>query len=243
MTVLKAENITRTKDDGTPLFREVSFGVEDGEILVIRGPSGVGKSTMLRCIAQLDDLDDGSITLDGRMPDDFGIPVWRTHVAYVPQRPATLPGTPLDFYKRVCTFAANDSIDVGLKWNLSESVWHADWSRLSGGEAQRASLAIAVALEPEILLLDEPTSALDPETCRLVEDTILSRSGGCIWITHDPLQADRVATQILTLRRLAEGGAGGEAYQVSQNQYGTFRSTNTDCTITIEPDIPFKIVS
>jgi ATPase subunit of ABC transporter with duplicated ATPase domains len=65
-------------------------------------------------------------------------------------------------------------------------------------------LAIALSLEPDVLLLDEPTSALDPETCLLVENTILNRGGSCIWVTHDPAQAERVATRILTLRRLTD---------------------------------------
>ncbi|KAI8050881.1 P-loop containing nucleoside triphosphate hydrolase protein [Syncephalis plumigaleata] len=273
MPMLKAENLTRTKNDGTPLFRDISFAVGEGEILVIRGPSGVGKSTMLRCIAQLDEVDEGTVTLDGSTPDDFGIPVWRSRVAYVPQRPASLPGTPYDFYKRVCSFAAQrqrlkqliasrtpsaitpaiaaapatqttgdihdnealtSPIDVGLKWNLGESIWRTEWSRLSGGEAQRAALAIAVALEPDILLLDEPTSALDPDTCRLVEATLVTRPGGCIWITHDPLQADRVATRVLNLRRLEGGGASGEVHRASSAYYGTFSSTN-DIVVSIDP--------
>ncbi|RKP25257.1 P-loop containing nucleoside triphosphate hydrolase protein [Syncephalis pseudoplumigaleata] len=249
MPTLKAENLARSKDDGTQLFRDVSFSVADGEILVIRGPSGVGKSTMLRCIAQLDELDDGTLTLDGRTPEDFGIPTWRTRVAYVPQRPATLPGTPFDFYERVCSFAAQQqrlkqlvasrstpatTIDVGLQWNLGETAWRTEWSRLSGGEAQRAALAIAVALEPDILLLDEPTSALDPETCQLVEATLLGRVGGCVWITHDPAQAERVATRILTMKRPVEGGTSAEIHRASSAYYGTFSST-TDCIVPIDP--------
>ncbi|RKP05046.1 P-loop containing nucleoside triphosphate hydrolase protein, partial [Thamnocephalis sphaerospora] len=218
-SVLTAENLTRSKADGTTLFSQVSFQVRAQEILVIRGPSGVGKSTMLRCIAQLDELDDGWLALDNQTPEEYGIPTWRAHVAYVPQRPATLPGSPIDFYRRVCGFsaqkqrlaalrtarssadssAAHQAIDVGRNWNLSEGLWHTEWSRLSGGEAQRAALAIAVSLEPDVLLLDEPTSALDPDTCRLVESTLMARRGSCIWVTHDPAQAERVATRVLTL--------------------------------------------
>lgn len=103
--------------------------------------------------------------------EQTGIPKFRTHVLYVPQRPSMLPGTPRNFMQRICTFAALKSrvqaesgsnisnearaIDVAEQWGIDEELWDRPWSNLSGGESQRIALAAALGLNSaDVLLLD-----------------------------------------------------------------------------------------
>lgn len=169
------------------------------------------------------------------------IPTYRTHVLYVPQRPSLLPGTPRDFIDVISSFSSrkkskhNDhtfhtdlerAIGVAKVWGVDEELWDRNWSNLSGGEAQRIALAVAVGLDAaEIVLLDgasryshsgfsliiqrsypylEPTSALDPQSSALVERTLASELRSpdsalkaIVWITHSEEQARRVGTRHL----------------------------------------------
>ena len=86
--------------------------------------------------------------------------------------------------------------EIAVSWKV-DHVWEKSWATLSGGEAQRAALALALSTNPRLLLLDEPTSALDAVTRELVEDRL---SGvAAIWVTHDREQAQRVATRVIDL--------------------------------------------
>ena len=168
-----------------------------------------------------------------------GVPTYRTRVLYVPQRPSLLPGTPHDFLTVISSFSSrgkrskhNDPIyvmdmerpiEVAKAWGIEEELWDRNWSNLSGGEAQRVAMAIAVGLNAaEILLLDgkhryrvvqhlltlisEPTSALDPASSASVEKLLASelRAVGSalkaiVWITHSEEQGQRVGTRHLYL--------------------------------------------
>ncbi|KAI9299909.1 P-loop containing nucleoside triphosphate hydrolase protein, partial [Cunninghamella echinulata] len=182
---------------------DISLNVDKGDVLILRGPSGSGKTTLLKCLAELVPYESGDATLNNKSASEYGIPQWRSKVMYVPQRPAIHPGTPLDLFNMAKGFQAQksktfgDPTKIGMEWNLSESHFLENWSNLSGGEMQRCALAVALALNPDILLLDEPTSALDPESTLLVEKTLKTRT--CIWITHSPEQQSRVATKSLTI--------------------------------------------
>ncbi|KAI8324451.1 P-loop containing nucleoside triphosphate hydrolase protein [Martensiomyces pterosporus] len=205
--------MTKRKDDGQGadtehLFYDVSFNLHEGEVLAVRGPSGVGKTTILRCIAQLTPHDGGVCTIhtsDGqyKSPAELGVPRWRADVMYVPQRPAQLPGTPLDFIDTVNSFAVQtgrehyDPVEIAEDWGIAPEMWEKKWPELSGGEQQRIALAVALSCDPKVLLLDEPTSALDPQSTVLVEEALANRA--CIWITHDDAQEKRIATRTLTI--------------------------------------------
>ena len=189
------------------LYDGVELRVKAGETLIIRAPSGSGKTCLLRQIAWLDPLDSGELVLDGRSPLDWGIPAWRTHVAYVPQKIPDLPGSPSDMIETARSFAAwkgrslKDPTEMARRWGLPAEAWTTPWISLSGGEQQRAALAIALVRKPDLLLLDEPTSALDEEATAAVETDLEPFS--IIWVTHNPIQAQRVGARSLDLQHFS----------------------------------------
>ncbi|KAJ1799127.1 hypothetical protein LPJ59_002046 [Coemansia sp. RSA 2399] len=210
--LLQVKELTKRRDGSTNesdhLFYDISFTLHQGEVLAVRGPSGVGKTTILRCIAQLTTYEAGLCTLQTakglKTPQELGIPQWRAEVMYVPQRPAQMAGTPLDFVFMVNAFKVQakrdhyDPVEIAEDWGIAPELWEKKWPELSGGEQQRIALAVALSCDPQVLLLDEPTSALDPESTLMVEDTLASRT--CIWITHDDSQAKRIASRVLELQ-------------------------------------------
>ncbi|KAL1944640.1 hypothetical protein VTO73DRAFT_3070 [Trametes versicolor] len=238
--LLELRNIGCYKQKGQPIFADVNLKVNEGEVVVLQGKSGSGKSTLLKCISHLN-VYDGEVLYRGRTPQSYGIPKFRTQVLYVPQRPSLLPGSPRDFLQAVSTFAvhknpsAKDKAAVALSealgtrqgesnfseshatfavaesWGIQPELWDRSWANLSGGEAQRIVLAIAVGLDTaEVLLLDEPTSALDAESSGKVEEHLASavkspdsRLKSVIWITHSPEQGERVGTRFI---RVTSGG-------------------------------------
>jgi len=185
------------------LFADLSFELETGERLVVRGASGSGKTCLLRALAGLDPIADGRVELDGRTLEAWGAEAWRAEITWVPQRPAVLPGTPADFLARVESLAvqrrraADDPRALAARWSLPPEAWMRPWSVLSGGERQRVSLAIAVSRRPAVLLLDEPTAALDPAATAAVETDLAGRTA--VWVTHDDAQAARVGGRVLDM--------------------------------------------
>lgn len=140
-------------------------------------------------------------------------------VQYVPQRPSMLPSTPRAFLTTIMTFKSRQGIEehssktdgpieLAESWGVDSATWDRNWSSLSGGEAQRVSLAMAVGIPgAEVLLLDEPTSALDEDTSILVEKYLMGllhshqTLKAIIWITHSQAQETRVGTRHLSLER------------------------------------------
>ncbi len=175
----------------------VDLDLARGEILFLSGPSGSGKSLLLRSLADLDPHE-GEIRLDGSDQCAIPPPLWRRRVAYLPPEAAwwlprvgdLLPGAVDD------AAFAKLGLDVDLR--------AASPDRLSSGESQRLALLRLLAQEPELLLLDEPSANLDPDSTAKLESMVLARREtagmSVIWVSHDPLQRERVADRHLELR-------------------------------------------
>jgi ABC-type sulfate/molybdate transport systems ATPase subunit len=207
MNVLTTEHLGRSVG-GLKLVDDISVQVRAGEVLAIVGPSGAGKSSFLRLLNRLDEPTAGTVLLEGL--DYRLIPPreLRRRVGMVTQRAFLFPGTVyrnISFGPRqrgeVLSEARAEEllIRVGLSGYADRDV-----ANLSGGEAQRVSLARALANSPLVLLLDEPTSALDDEAKSQVEGLIgdIIRDTGltCVVVTHDFAQAKRMATRVMTLQ-------------------------------------------
>jgi len=198
---------------GAPVFSAVSFDVAAGEIVAIVGESGVGKSTLLNCLAGLDHWDAGRITHDGTdlgaLSDDQRA-VWRrAHLGFVFQAFHVLPhldvaqnvALPLMLLGRHQEAAARvavmlDAVGLGgLGARLPQ--------QLSGGQLQRVAIARALVHRPRLLLADEPTGNLDPATATRILDLLTSqaRAAGAALVlaTHSRDAAQR-ADRVLQLR-------------------------------------------
>lgn len=176
----------------------VSFGLAAGECMALRGPSGSGKSLLLRALADLDP-NGGEVALDGRSREAMPAPEWRRMVAYLPAEAGWWAET-------VAAHFADWPAAEPLVLELGLPRESRDWPilRLSTGERQRLALARALVLKPRVLLLDEPTSGLDSVARDATEVLIrghLAEGGGTIWATHDAEQAKRMARRALVMER------------------------------------------
>jgi putative ABC transport system ATP-binding protein len=201
---------------GKFLVDDVSVQVCAGEVMAVVGPSGAGKSSFLRLLNRLDEPTGGTVRLDGRDYRELAPRDLRRRVGMVMQSANLFPGTvaanvgfgPLQRGETLLPGRIDALLErVGLAGYQERDV-----SNLSGGEAQRVSLARAMANAPETLLLDEPTSALDETSARRIEDLVLDiiheRRMTCVVVTHDTAQAHRIAarTMIMEAGRLAAVG-------------------------------------
>jgi ABC-type iron transport system FetAB ATPase subunit len=179
------------RDVKTPLLGPISLSIAAGECVSLRGPSGTGKSLLLRALADLDPHE-GEVLLDGLTCSSMPAPHWRRLVALVPAESGWWADTVSDHLK-----PDTETDDLLEAVGLAEA---RDWKihRLSTGEKQRIALVRALANAPRVLLLDEPTSALDAEATAQVETILRAQMNAGIavlLVTHDKAQAQRLASR------------------------------------------------
>jgi putative ABC transport system ATP-binding protein len=204
--LFELERVT-LKRAGRLVLDGVSLELPEGASCVA-GPSGSGKSSLLRLLNRLADPDSGTVCyrgVDVRERDPLEL---RREVCLVPQLPALLEGSVADNVRYAAALAGREEPDVGRLLALAEldrSYAERDASRLSVGEQQRAMLARALALEPRVLLLDEPTSALDVDARDAIERTLRHLREridvSLVLVTHDLEQARRMASWVVRLDR------------------------------------------
>lgn len=186
----------------SPLHEPFTFAVAPGAVMAVVGPSGCGKSTLLSTIAGVVPALGGSIGIDGQ--DITHLPTHERRIAIVFQEPLLFPHLNVRDnvaygQRRMGTSRAQarEHADTLVAWVGLEGFGDRDVSRLSGGQAQRVSLARALAAEPRALLLDEPFSALDaPLRARLAQDVlaiVAQANIPAVHVTHDPDEADTMA--------------------------------------------------
>jgi len=197
-----------------PVFSKVSLTVADGEFVAIVGESGVGKSTLLNCMAGLDNWDSGSVMLDGldlgRLDDDRLARLRREKIGFVFQAFHVLPH--LDVAQNVALplllLGQHDDARVQA---MLEAVGLAGLGQrlpqqLSGGQLQRVAIARALIHRPTLLLADEPTGNLDPTTAALVIDALIEQTrqhhAALVLVTH----SQAAATKADRVLRLAADG-------------------------------------
>jgi len=215
--LLRAEHLQRVAG-GTMIVRDASFAVRAGEVVAITGPSGAGKSSLLRLLNRLDAPSAGRVWLEGVDTSTLEVRGLRRRVGMVMQQANLFPGTVAEnvgYGPRLQEAAAHRAhpnpsglsaadIDellatVGLSGYAGRDV-----AGLSGGEAQRVSIARTLANRPQVLLLDEPTSSLDETAKQVVEEALRAAmakvEGACLIVTHDAAQAARLAQRTLRMR-------------------------------------------
>ena len=210
MAILEVRNI-RKKFGRTEVLRGISFSLEEGQVLVIIGSSGGGKSTLLRCLNFLEKPDEGEILIHGeplRSDSEEQLRQNRLHFGLVFQS--------FNLFPQYTVLQNIQLAPTLLKWGSKEEIRakadalleqvgltskrDAYPYQLSGGQQQRVAIARALAMNPEILCFDEPTSALDPEltgeVLRVIRDL---KTGGntMVVVTHEMDFARQVADRVM----------------------------------------------
>jgi putative ABC transport system ATP-binding protein len=206
---LQVNNLSKRYGDSA-VFSRVSLDVSPGEFVAIVGESGVGKSTLLNCMAGLDSWDEGTVRLNGTdlqtMTDDHRALQRRQHVGFVFQAFHVLPH--LDVAQNVALpLLLLGKTDDARVQAMLESVGLAGLGarlpqQLSGGQLQRVAIARALVHRPGLLLADEPTGNLDPTTAAKVMDALIAQTrehgASLVLVTHSEAAAGR-ADRVLHL--------------------------------------------
>lgn len=220
------------------VLRDISLSVNHGEVVAIIGPSGGGKSTLLRCLTLLERLDDGDLSYEdvavargGAYGDKNVLAQARQRFGLVFQNYNLFPhfsvlrnvmDAPVCVQKRDRSEAEEEARALLAKMGLAGNEDKVP-CQLSGGQQQRASIARALAMHPDIVYFDEPTSALDPEMINEVLDVMVELARGgmtMVVVTHEMGFARRVADRVVFMAdgQIVEEGSPDEFFDHPKTQ-------------------------
>lgn len=211
--MIKFQNVQKTYNGNVKAVQDVSFHVEDGEIVILIGPSGCGKTTLLRMVNQLETITDGDIILNGKSVKQFNKIQMRREIGYVIQSNGLFPNM---------TIQDNVMIVPGLLgWDRNKQQkryhylmdligLHPDEYKkrypheLSGGQQQRIGVARALAADPPVMLMDEPFGALDPIIRTRLQEELLQIQKEVkktiLFVSHDIDEAVKMGDKIALIR-------------------------------------------
>ena len=209
---------------------DVSVSLPTGQLTALLGPSGGGKSTLLRIIAGLDSADEGSVSIEG--VEATGLPARKRNVGFVFQHYAVFKHMSvaknvafgLEIRKRPKDEIAH-RVDELLRLVHLQQFAHRLPSQLSGGQRQRMALARALAVEPKVLLLDEPFGALDAKVRKELRDWLRRLHDEVhvttVFVTHDQEEALEVADEIVVINdgRVEQVGTPDTLYDEPANDF------------------------
>ncbi|WP_207723344.1 amino acid ABC transporter ATP-binding protein [Roseburia zhanii] len=211
-TILEVSKLTKSFDGGSAVLNEINFSIKKGEVVVVVGSSGCGKSTFLRCLNFLEQIDSGEILLDGKKIDISAkaLPKYREKIGMVFQSYELFPHktvlenvmlAPLLVQKRNKAEVKAEAEKLLARVGVAEKKDMYP-RQLSGGQKQRVAIVRSLIMHPEVLLLDEITAALDPEMVREVLQVVLelAKEGMTMLIvTHEMDFAKAVADRVIFL--------------------------------------------
>lgn len=202
--ILETQHLGRVVG-GKSLVDDISIQVHAGEVVTLVGPSGSGKSSLLRLLNRLDEPTSGTVLLNGQDYRALNPRVLRRRVGLVTQRAVLLPGTVAENIRFGPRQQDVHMPDAAIDALLEQVGLHGygDWAvqHLSGGEGQRVALLRTLVNEPQVLLLDEPTSALDEASEQAVESLlyhyISQQQRACLLVSHKREQIERLSQRVL----------------------------------------------
>jgi putative spermidine/putrescine transport system ATP-binding protein len=250
MSFISVENLS-LRFGNHEVLKDISFQIEEGELITLLGPSGCGKSTLLRVIAGLEVFQEGNLFLDdsdisNTLPRDRNVGMVFQNYALFPNMTIfeniafglTLKKLPKDEIKR-------EVMRVVRLVNLEDKIDHYP-HQLSGGQQQRTSLARSLVTKPKVLLLDEPLSALDAKIRKQLQVDIreLQKTLGItmIFVTHDQEEAMILSDRVFVMSegKIVQSATPADLYAQPKNQFvasfiGNYNVLSTDDLNKIDP--------